>query len=348
MPAIIPPLKFKAVDDTGAPLVGGLLYSYAAGTSTPKATYTSYTLGASNANPVVLDSNGEADVWLSGAYKFVLKDSLGVTVYTVDDVRDITSSGSFADPTISGAPTISSTTITWSGNPTHSGNHTFTNNVTINGNTTLGDSSSDSLTVKPNAVTWTNNPTHSGNHTFSGDVAVNGNSTLGDAAGDTATVNATTTFPLAVTPHTFGLKVGNTSRADGETLDWYKEDTFTPTLSFGGGSTGLTYSLNSGNYTRIGNRVHFDLGIYVSNKGSSTGTAVISGLPVSAAAYEYINVVYGGMASLSGPLVVQTNQSATTLSIAHVTTASTGQTTLLTDANFTNSSAILLTGCYRV
>lgn len=81
--------KFKADNDAGAPLVGGLLYTYASGTTTPKATYTSATLGTSNTNPVVLDARGEAAVWLgSGAYTMVLKTSAGVTIWTQDGIQD--------------------------------------------------------------------------------------------------------------------------------------------------------------------------------------------------------------------------------------------------------------------
>jgi hypothetical protein len=174
MSQVAPPLKFRAVGADGLALVGGKLYTYTAGTSTPKDTYTSYALSASNTNPVILDARGEADLWLDGNYKFILKDWADATIWTVDEVHDLTSNQTFTGTTLAGTLTVTSTAVTWSGNPTHSGNHTFTNNVVVNGNTTLGDSSADALTIKPNAVTWTNNPTHSGNHTFSGTVAVTG------------------------------------------------------------------------------------------------------------------------------------------------------------------------------
>lgn len=52
---------------------GAALYTYAAGTLTPQATYTDQGGGSSNANPVICDVNGGADVWLgTDAYKFRL------------------------------------------------------------------------------------------------------------------------------------------------------------------------------------------------------------------------------------------------------------------------------------
>lgn len=89
MPAqpLVPP-KFRAFAENGDPLAGGLLYSYEAGTTTPLATYTTRAGSVANANPVVLDANGEADVWLTPGveYKFVLKSAAEVTQWTVDNV----------------------------------------------------------------------------------------------------------------------------------------------------------------------------------------------------------------------------------------------------------------------
>ena len=76
------------VDGNGNALVGGLLYTYAAGTSTPQATYTDSTGGTPNANPVLMNARGEADVWLNPAlsYKFTLTDRYGTLIWTKDNV----------------------------------------------------------------------------------------------------------------------------------------------------------------------------------------------------------------------------------------------------------------------
>lgn len=81
--------KFTAVDAAGNPLAAGLVYTYAPGTTTDKATYSDRALSSANANPVVLDAAGQADIYLSGLTKLVIKTSAGVTVDTVDNVSGL-------------------------------------------------------------------------------------------------------------------------------------------------------------------------------------------------------------------------------------------------------------------
>ena len=89
--SLSPTPKLQFFDLNGAPLLGGLLYTYAAGTTTPLASYTDSTGLIANTNPIVLDSRGEANVWLSGAiYKFALYTSAGVLIWTVDNINGST------------------------------------------------------------------------------------------------------------------------------------------------------------------------------------------------------------------------------------------------------------------
>lgn len=79
--------KLQFFSSSGELLVGGKLYTYQAGTTTPLATYTDSTGTTSNTNPIILDVRGEANVWLgTSAYKFVLKDSNDVSIWTVDNI----------------------------------------------------------------------------------------------------------------------------------------------------------------------------------------------------------------------------------------------------------------------
>lgn len=89
----------QLVSSTGAPLSGGKVYTYVTGGSlTPKATYTDSSGVTPLANPVVLDSNGAAEIWLSGAYRIRITDSNDVLLYDVDDVnQQSTTSTQFTD-----------------------------------------------------------------------------------------------------------------------------------------------------------------------------------------------------------------------------------------------------------
>ena len=90
MPAvsISPQPKLQFFDANGNPLAGGKLYTYAAGTTTPLASYTDSTGSVANANPVILDSRGEASVWLAASqYKLALYTSANVLVWTVDGLN---------------------------------------------------------------------------------------------------------------------------------------------------------------------------------------------------------------------------------------------------------------------
>ncbi|HET8695750.1 MAG TPA: hypothetical protein VFM33_13845 [Aquabacterium sp.] len=75
-------------DNSGALAVGGKVYTYAAGTSTPVATYADSTGGTPNPNPLTLNSRGEGVFWLTPgqAYKFTVYDSLNNLLWSADNV----------------------------------------------------------------------------------------------------------------------------------------------------------------------------------------------------------------------------------------------------------------------
>ena len=102
--AKLPPFgPFRAFDGDGKPLAGGRLYTYEARTVTPKATYTDSLEETENTNPIILDDEGYASVWLgAGAYKLVLHDENDVPVWPVpmDDVAG-TSEAAFGSQVVS-------------------------------------------------------------------------------------------------------------------------------------------------------------------------------------------------------------------------------------------------------
>lgn len=78
--------KFRAWNNDGTPLAFGKVYTYATGTNTPKTTYTAEGAETANANPVILNSAGYADICLDGSYKIVIKDADEVEIETTDPV----------------------------------------------------------------------------------------------------------------------------------------------------------------------------------------------------------------------------------------------------------------------
>ena len=79
--------------NSGVILSGGKLYTYAAGTTTPAATFTSSSGNTNHTNPIILDSAGRVpggEIWLNNTqYKFILKDSNDVLIATYDNISGI-------------------------------------------------------------------------------------------------------------------------------------------------------------------------------------------------------------------------------------------------------------------
>lgn len=122
----------------GVQLSGGLLYTYLAGTTTLATTYTDSAGTVANANPIVLNSEGypavggsRVQVWLTAtvSYKFILKDSDGVTLWSMDNIdgiNDINLVSSEWVSTVSGitAHRVSGTVFTLQGDGIVSGDQT--------------------------------------------------------------------------------------------------------------------------------------------------------------------------------------------------------------------------------
>jgi len=78
------------ITGTNRPLAGGLMYTYKAGTTDPATTYSDDS-GTENTNPIVLDTDGQCDLYLDDAvsYRIILKNALGVTQFDKDRVASI-------------------------------------------------------------------------------------------------------------------------------------------------------------------------------------------------------------------------------------------------------------------
>jgi hypothetical protein len=80
-------------DDNGVPLTGGKVFTYAAGTTTPLATYTTAAGTVANTNPIILDAAGRTpnEIWLAVGtlYKFIVKTSTDELIGTYDGLPPI-------------------------------------------------------------------------------------------------------------------------------------------------------------------------------------------------------------------------------------------------------------------
>ena len=133
--------------------------------------------------------------------------------------------------------------------------------------------------------------------------------------------------------------------SDANTLDDYEEGTYTPTLSFGGASTGITYDVQTGRYTKVGRLVTVSFTIRLTNKGSSSGDARVS-LPFSSDQYAQPNLPgytgFIGYTNLGTVGFIVGNNNAAGLPFNTSTAA------YLTDTSFTNSSYLVMTTSYNV
>lgn len=90
MPATIlsPNAKQQFFDDDGSPLAGGKVYTYAANTTTNKATYTNRAGTVANTNPIILDARGECVIYLTPGqvYDYKIERADASQVWTREDV----------------------------------------------------------------------------------------------------------------------------------------------------------------------------------------------------------------------------------------------------------------------
>ena len=176
------------------------------------------------------------------------------------------------------------------------------------------------------------------------------------ATGTTTTNLVFSTSPSITTPTLVGdvtLSTGNliigtsgkgidfsiTSQPAGmtsELLADYEEGTWTPGISFGGGTTGITYSEQNGKYTKIGRQVTVIASVTLSSKGSSAGDANLTGLPFTNTTVRSAGSIYSAGTTFAGDLSILVEASNT---IAYFReTNNLGVPRDLTNLDFSNSS----------
>jgi hypothetical protein len=281
----------QQISADGVPLSGALLYLYEENSSTPVTTYSDFSLSTEQTHPIEADSAGRLpQIWVEdGSYRARLTTSAGIEVFDEASVTaigaSVTSGGSGG-----GGSSVDATAIFQTGDPMwvpFSGSRTGW--VRSNGRT-IGSGSS-AATERANADTqdlfeylWNN---------FSNTLcAVSG----GRGANATADFNANKTIALLDMrgQGAFGLDdMGNVAASiiSGGTTggasflgvpNIQTEGLWTPALNFGGATTGITYTTQVGRYVRSDDLITVWGSIVLSNNGSATGAATITGLPFAA------------------------------------------------------------------
>lgn len=152
--------------------------------------------------------------------------------------------------------------------------------------------------------------------------------------------SVTASNPAIVTINTSTDQLGTTTFVLG--------GSWTPGIAFGGASTGITYSGTQGEYTQVGNVVYFNFIISLSNKGSSTGTATVTGFPVAAngLASEIILTSTSNLTLGAGStgVSISTSGGGTAFTIRGEIAGS--GATNLTDAAFANNTRLSAVGFY--
>ena len=123
-----------------------------------------------------------------------------------------------------------------------------------------------------------------------------------------------------------------------------------PGITFGGAAVGVTYGSQIGRFTRIGERVFFNLSLTLTSKGSSTGVIAITGLPYTSNGSNVspcsirLNAVTAGLADVMLYGLVGSSTSSIQLAKSDGATS----LTVLTDADIAGTANIYVSGHYEV
>lgn len=179
-------------------------------------------------------------------------------------------------------------------------------------------------------------------------VDADGNIIFNDISGVEAAniVGSSGIFDLSANGAYFG---GN---AAANLLDDKETGTFTVGLTFGGAAVGMTIATESGDYDKIGEQVAYELRVLLSAKGSSTGAAVLTGLPFVGAAINDAGggqvTALSGMSSLISTPFAKIANGASVASLLQLNSATAATANaLITEAEFTDTTDLRIYGAYK-
>lgn len=176
------------------------------------------------------------------------------------------------------------------------------------------------LTIKGSSAT-----SLTGNLAVTGLAALNAATGLTKSAADNSTNLATTGY---VDTNAFVTKTA-----------------WVPVLAFGGASVGITYTSHTGKYVQIGKIIIAEFSIVLTSKGSSTGSATITGLPFSADAIGMCNLQQIGNTASNFASEGQHYVSGTTINLFY---SAAGGGAALANTDFANTTTISGTAIYII
>lgn len=203
--------------NSGVVLSGGKIYTYSASSTTPLAAYSDSTGTTVLSNPVILDSAGRGQIWLSAAsYKFVIQTSAGVTLLTIDGYNPAN-----INSTVAGLTDTSTFTMQQPTAATGSANQS-SNQMLVQGRYWTGAADATDSWVFQNVIGAGSNPTSTFTVTHSG-----------------SSGTAVFSFPGAVS---FGSVTSDVKLASGKVVSWNNDAGFSRTtagtIAFGNGTQG--------------------------------------------------------------------------------------------------------------
>jgi hypothetical protein len=93
---------------------------------------------------------------------------------------------------------------------------------------------------------------------------------------------------------------GSLASGNANILDDYEEGNWTPTVTFGNLSVGVTYATQTGKYVKVGKNITVMGVIVLTSKGSSTGTARVAGIPFAAETNSAVSVPIANYKNIVG------------------------------------------------
>jgi hypothetical protein len=273
----------------------------------------------------------------------------------------LTSVGTLSSLGVSGAisstfSTVGSAALTITNDAaTALANNTFNIAKTVKGGIHFGNAAGTGGAARQAAITFRGNAT---DEAHAGIYVIN-NSTIGTAMALCTTDNYTTgpqegirishtgdvtvaRGNLVIGTSGKGIDFSATANSSGttttEVFDDYETGTWTPTLTASGGApTGISYSTQTGSYTKIGNMVYVSFRMtFTFTNGTGSGSIWISGLPFTSANIiqakttpQHDNITFTGFTYLD----MSANANATTLALGKNRSGGTAGAVLLTDCN---------------